>query len=140
MERKGAQGRFNLARDNKIHSALDQVRMLDMPNSIDGEAVIYRGQAAFDGGSVFRSSWKMGQLYLTKDKLLFYQGQNRIREIQLSAIQDINVLERNWVPGKKTLQLCLIEQSGESRRKSYFSVNDAHSWRDHIENLIVKEG
>lgn len=139
MERKGAQGRFNLARDNKIQSALEQVRMLDMPKSIDGEPVIYRGQAAFDGGSVFRSNWKMGQLYLTKGKLAFHQKQNQIREIQVCMIKDINVIERDWVPGKRTLQLCIIEQNGNSRRKCYFSVNDADLWKDRIENLIVKE-
>ncbi|MDA2929109.1 hypothetical protein MYX84_04020 [Acidobacteria bacterium AH-259-O06] len=138
MERKGAQGRFNLAKDNKIQSALDGVRRLNMPKSIDGEPVIDGRQAAFDGGSVFRSSWKMGQLYLTKSRLLFYQGQNQIRDVQLSAIKDINVLERDWVPGRKTVQLCLIEQRGERTRKSFFSFDDADLWRDRIENLIVK--
>jgi len=139
VQEKGAQGRFKLAKANKIESALGSVRRLGYPKHIDGEAVLEGGQAAWDGGSVFKSSWKMGQLFLTKDKLAFYQGQNQIKEIQVSAITGTEVLERNWVPGRKTTQLCVFFERGEIRRKAFYSFDDAGLWRDLIENLIAEE-
>ena len=138
MVRKEGQGRLGVVQNIKIKSALEGIRMLGMPKNVDGEPVIYGGQAGFDGGSAFKSTWKMGQLYLTKHKLLFYQGRDKvIREIDLSAVMDIEIVERDWVPGKKTTQLCVIEQRGDRRRKTFFGfTSESGVWRDRIQNLL----
>ena len=141
MARKEGQGRFGVVQNLKIKSALEGVRRLGFPKNIDGEPVVYAGQAGYDGGSAFKSLWKMGQLFLTQDKLLFYQGRdNVIRQIDVSLIQQIEVLERDWVPGRKTTQLCVIEQRGDMRRKTFFGfttgTTGTEEWRDRIQKLL----
>jgi len=131
------QGRFNLAEDNKIASVLDMMRDQKAPSAIDGEKVLKHGQAAYDGGYALRSTWKMGRLYLTEKRLVFLQGQNRLFDIFLDSLNNINIIERNWIPGKLVKQLCIIQDWKERKRKFYFSVKRAGQWKEAIEKQIT---
>ena len=131
------QGRFKTAEDNKIMSALDMMRDQKAPSVIDGEKVLKHSQAAYDGGSALRSSWKMGSLYLTEKKLVFFQGQNRLFDISLDLLNGANLIERNWIPGKLVEQLCIIQNWAKGKRKFYFSVKRAEQWKEAIIQLMT---
>ena len=131
------QGRFNLAEDNKIASVLDMMRDQKVPPAIDGEKVLKHGQAAYDGGYALRSTWKMGRLYLTEKRMVFFQGQNRLFNIPLGSLNSINIIERNWIPGKLVKQLCIIQNGKVRKRKFYISVKREEQWKETIEKRIT---
>lgn len=130
---KEGQGRFNLERDSKIRSGLDIVRELNLPSEIEGEKVLAHSQAAYDAGSISRSSWKMGFLYLTADRLIFTQGGNRLFEIPLDSLNEFQIVSRNWVPGKLVQQLRLIRELDGKKRVFYLSVKEPGEWIRAIE-------
>lgn len=130
------QGRFKTAEDSRIMSALDMIRDQKAPSVIDGEKVLKHSQAAYDGGHVLRSSWKMGQLFLTKDKLTFFQGNNRLLEISLDSLNEISLIDRNWIPGKIVKQLRIIQDGKERKRKFYFSMKRTEDWKEAIEKCL----
>lgn len=129
------QGWFNLGEDNKIRSALDVHRDLKAPKEIDGEKVIMHGQGAYDAGNLARSTWKMGRLFLTRNKLSFFQGQNRILEILVDSLSKVDVIERNWIPAKKVEQLRLTREEDGIKRNFYLSVKKSGQWMEAIERV-----
>lgn len=133
------QGRFNLGKDNKIMSALDMHRDLKTPKKIDGEKVLIHGQAAYDAGNLARSTWKMGRLFLTRNKLSFFQGQNRILDISIDSLSEITVVDRNWIPAKKVEQLRLTRKINGMRRIFHLSIRNTDQWKEAIEELIKKQ-
>ncbi|MBU4349303.1 hypothetical protein KJ599_03160 [bacterium] len=130
---KEGRGRFNLEKDSKIKSGLDMLRELSLPSEIDGEKVLTYSQAAYDAGSISRSSWKMGFLYLTANKLIFTQRENRLFEIPLDLLNELQIVRRNWVPGKKVSQLCLIKELEGKKNIFYLSVKEPGEWVKTIE-------
>ena len=60
-------------------------REMDMPSDIEGEDVIMAGQASYQDGMVTRANWKPGYLYLTKERLIFLQGANKLFAISLNS-------------------------------------------------------
>ncbi|MFZ6016850.1 MAG: hypothetical protein ACOYU0_04395 [Nitrospirota bacterium] len=130
---KEGQARFKLEKDTKIRSGLDMVRNLRAPSTIEGEKVLAHGQAAYDAGGISRSSWKMGFLYLTPIKLIFTQGENRLFEIPLCSLNEIQIVSRNWVPGKLVQQLCLIKELEGGKRTFYLYVKESGKWLEAIE-------
>lgn len=127
-----SQGRFKTAEDNRITSAVEQVRQQNAPKTIDGDKVIKYSQAAFDGGNALRSTWKMGSLFLTEKKLMFLQGQNRIFESDLNPIIDISIIDRDWIPGRMVEQVCLTRKKGDLKRRFYFHMKKAQDWKEAI--------
>ncbi len=130
---KEGQGRFNLEKDSKIRSGLEMVRELKLPSEIEGEKVLAYGQAAYDAGSILRSSWKMGFLYLTGTRLIFTQGGNRLFDIPLNLLSEFQIVSRNWVPGKLVQQLRLIKELDEKKSTFYLSVKKPGKWAEAIE-------
>ena len=130
---KEGQGRFNLEKDSKIRSGLDVVRELKLPSEIEGEKVLVHGQAAYDAGSISRSSWKMGFLYLTGTRLIFTQGENRLFEIPLDSLNGLQIVSRNWVPGKLVQQVRLIKELDGQKSTFYLSVKESEEWVRAIE-------
>ena len=116
------QGRLKLAKDSKLGSALDVLRELKLPSEIEGEKVLARSQAAYDAGSISRSWWKMGFLYLTATRLIFTQGGNRLFEIPIDSLSELQIVSRNWIPGKLVQQLRLIKELDGKKSIFYFSV------------------
>jgi len=133
------QGWFNLGEDNKIRSALDVQRDIKAPKEIDGEKVIMHGQAAYDAGNLARSTWKMGRLFLTRNKLSFFQGQNRILEILVDSLREITVVDRNWIPAKKVEQLRLTREKDGIKRIFHLSIRNTNQWKEAIEKLRRKQ-
>jgi len=132
---KEGQGRFNLEKESKIRSGLDMVRDLNLPSEIEGEKVLIHGQAAYDAGSISRSSWKMGFLYLTGTKFIFTQGGNRLFEIPLGSLCGYEIVNRNWVPGKLVQQLRLIKESDRIKSDFYLSLKEPREWMKTIESV-----
>lgn len=130
------QGRFKTADDSRIMSAIDMMRDQKAPAVIDGEKVIRHAQAAYDGGGAMRSSWKMGTLYFTEKKLVFLQGQNRLFDISLDSLNGVDVVDRNWIPGKIVKQLCIIQDCKVGKRKFYISVKRAELWKEAIDKCL----
>ena len=131
------QGYFKTAEDNKIMSALDMMRDQKTPSTIEGEKVIKHAQAAYDGGYALRSSWKMGTLYLTEKRMVFFQGQNnKLFDIPLDSLGSIILIERDWIPGKLVKQLCIIQDWKERERKFHISVKREEQWKEAIKKQI----
>lgn len=131
------QGRFNLAEDSKVASAIDQMRDQKAPSVIDEEKVLKHSQAAYDGGNAINSSWKMGSLYLTEKKLIFFQGQNnRLLDLPLDSVKEITLIERNWVPGRLVKQLCITQNWKERKRRFYISIKREKEWKEAIDKCL----
>ena len=133
------QGHFNLAEDNRIASAVEQARQQKAPKTVDGDKVIKYAQVAFDGGNALRSTWKMGSLFLTEKKLIFFQGENRIFETDLGSIVEISIIDRNWIPGKVVEQVCLTRKKTDLKRRFYFHMKKSQSWTQEIERLVEQK-
>jgi len=129
------QGRFNLQKDSALRSGLDVVRELELPSEIEGEKVLAHGQAAYDAGSISRSSWKMGFLYLTSTKLAFTQGQNTLFSIPIDLLGGLKIVDRNWVPGKLVQQLRLIKNLDGQKSIFYLSVKEPEKWAKTIKKV-----
>jgi len=125
---KEGQARFNLEKDSKIRSGLDIARDLKLPSEIEGEKVLTHGQAAYDAGSISRSSWKMGFLHLTAKRLIFTQGGNRLFEIPIDLLGEPQIVNRKWVPGKLVQQLRLIKEVDGKKSIFYLSVKKPEEW------------
>ncbi|MFQ6066911.1 MAG: hypothetical protein ACE5K3_06510 [bacterium] len=130
------QGRFNLAEDIKIASAIDKLREQKALSAIDGEKLLKHIQAAYDGGSAVSRSWKMGSLYLTEKKLIFFQGQRRLLDIPLDSLKEINLVKRNWLCGKPTKQLCIVQNWKKRERKFYIWLKREEEWKEVINKCL----
>lgn len=115
-------------------------REMEMPSDIEGEDVIMAGQASYQDGMVTRANWKPGYLYLTKERLIFLQGANKLFEISLSSLKDISIIQRNWVPKKKVEQLQLIQQSDSFKRVFFLFAGNLEEWKKAIELSKKEEG
>ena len=133
---RGAQGRFRLAPDIKIESGLERQRQSEAPSSIDGEEVRKFGQANYDGGTRFKSTWKPGFLYLTENRALFFQGANRVVDIPVIELENITVVERDWIPGRTAEQLCLIQRSRNVKRTFHMRMTRPEGWKDALEETL----
>lgn len=134
------QGRFRTADSNKVMSAIDMLRDQKAPSAIDGEKVLKHGQAAYDGGHALRSSWKMGALYLTERRMVFFQGQNRLFDVCLDSLGGVHLIDRDWIPGKSVKQLCVLQVRGEGKRKFYLWAKREEEWKKAIEKQIGANG
>lgn len=131
------QGYFNLAEDLKIKSGLDKHRESKAPSLIEGEKVLTFAQAAYDGGSPFKSIWKPGYLYLTKSRLFFFQGSKEVFKIPLNCLKKIMVIERDWIPGRIVEQLFLTEENNQRKKVFYIHLKKPHYWKETIEDLMT---
>ncbi|MDO9529573.1 MAG: PH domain-containing protein [Syntrophales bacterium] len=138
--KKTGYGRFNPQAQLRLRSGLEMQREMEMPSDIEGEDVIMAGQASYQDGMVTRANWKPGYLYLTKERLIFLQGANKLFEISLSSLKDISIIQRNWVPKKKVEQLQLIQQSDSFKRVFFLFAGNLEEWKKAIELSKKEEG
>ena len=131
-------GRFNPQTQLRLRSGLEMQREMEMPSDIEGEDVIMAGQASYQDGMVTRSNWKPGYLYLTKERLIFLQGANKLFEISLNSLKDTSIVLRDWVPKKKVEQLQLLQQSDSFKRVFFLFARNLEEWKKTIE-LSKKE-
>ena len=115
-------------------------REMEMPSDIEGEDVIMAGQASCQAGMVTRANWKPGYLYLTKERLIFLQGANKLFEISLNSLKDISIIQRDWVPKKKVEQLQLLQQSDSLKRVFFLFARNLKEWKKAIELSKKEEG
>ena len=126
-------GRFNPQTELRLRSGLEKHREMEMPSDIEGEDVIMSGQASYQDGMVTRANWKPGYLYLTKDRLIFMQGANKLFEVLLNSLENILIVQRDWVPKKKVEQLQLIQENDSKSRAFYLFARNLEKWKKAIE-------
>ncbi len=134
------QGRLRAANATRIGSAIDQIRDQKAIRWIDGEKVLRHGQAAYDGGTALHSSWKMGRLYLTPGKMVFFQGGNQLFTISVGALHQVELLERDWVRGRPVEQLSLSFKMGRGTRKIYLRMDDPLLWKKALDERLSAQG
>jgi len=126
-------GRFNPQTQLRLRSGLEMQREMEIPSDIEGEGVIKAGQASYQDGMRTRANWKPGYLYLTKDRLTFLQGANKLFEISLNSLKDISIIQRDWVSNKKVEQLQLTQQTDTVNRVFYLFSKNLKEWKKIIE-------
>jgi len=126
-------GHFNPQIQLRLRSGLEMHREMEMPSDIQGEEVIKAGQTSYQDGMVARANWKPGYLYLTKERLIFMQGANKLFEVSLNSLEDISIVQRDWVPKKKVEQLQIIQKTGSVKRVLYFFARNLEEWKKAIE-------
>jgi HSP20 family molecular chaperone IbpA len=109
---------------------LDTIRKPVSLPLLPGEEVMRYYTASHDTGSSLASSWKLGNLYLTNQRLLFVQGRKILFQVLLSQIKTINIVKRGWILGKKIKQLNIVS---EGRRVPYIAIKDPENWIKTIE-------
>jgi HSP20 family molecular chaperone IbpA len=109
---------------------LDTIRKPVSLPLLPGEEVMRYYTASHDTGSLLASSWKLGNLYLTNQRLLFVQGRKILFQVLLSQIKTINIVKRGWILGKKIKQLNIVS---EGRRVPYIAIKDPENWKKAIE-------
>jgi len=135
MMKKTGYGHFNPQIQLRLRSGLEMHRQMEMPSDIEGEEVIKASQASYQDGMVTRANWKPGYLYLTKERLIFMQGANKLFEVLLNSLEDISIVQRDWVPKKKVQQLQIIQKTGSVKRVLYFFARNLEEWKKAIEFL-----
>lgn len=133
-------GRFNPQTQLRLRSGLEMQREMEMPSDIEGEDVIMAGQASYQDGMVTRANWKPGYLYLTKERLIFLQGANKLFEISLNSLKDTSIVLRDWVPKKKVEQLQLLQQSDSFKRVFFLFAGNLEEWKKTIELSAKGDG
>lgn len=131
--KKTGYGRFNPQTQLRLRSGLEMQREMEMPSDIEGEDVIMAGQASYQAGMVTRANWKPGYLYLTKERLIFLQGANKLFEISLNSLKDISIVQRDWVPKKKVEQLQLLQQSDNLKKVFFLFARNLEEWKKTID-------
>ena len=107
-------------------------RQMEMPSDIEGEEVIMSGQASYQDGMRTRANWKPGYLYLTKKRLIFMQGANKIFELSLSSLKEMSIVQRDWVPNKRVEQLRLIQRNDSGTKIFYLYARKLEEWENTI--------
>lgn len=138
--KKTGYGRFNPQTQLRLRSGLEMHREMEMPSDIEGEDVIMVGQASYQAGMRTRSNWKPGYLYLTKERLIFLQGANKLFAISLNSLKDISIVLRDWVPKKKVEQLQLLQQSDSFKRVFFLFAGNLEEWKKTIELSAKGDG
>ncbi len=138
--KKTGYGRFNPQTQLRLRSGLEMQRGMEMPSDIEGEDIIMAGQASCQAGMVTRANWKPGYLYLTKERLIFMQGTNKLFEISLNSIKDTSIVQRDWVPKKKVEQLQLLQQSDSLKRVFFLFAGNLEEWQKTIELSKKEDG
>ena len=136
MKRTGY-GHFNPQTELRLRSGLEMHREMEMPSDIEGEEIIMSGQASYQDGMRTRANWKPGYLYLTKERLIFMQGANKLFEVLLSSLEKISIIQRDWVPNKKVEQLQIIQKADSANRVFYLFARNLEEWKKTIE-LFMK--
>ena len=107
-------------------------REMEMPSDIEGEDVVMSGQASYQDGMVTRANWKPGYLYLTKERLIFMQGANKIFDLLLNSLKSISIVQRNWVPNKVVEQLRIVQENSNMGRVFYLFGRNLEEWKKRV--------
>ena len=132
MMKKIGYSHFNPQTERRLRSGLEKHREMETPTDIEGEEVIMSGQASYQDGMVTRANWKPGYLFLTKERLIFMQGANRIFDILLNSLKEISIVQRDWVPNKRVEQLQLIQRNDSMNRVFYLFARNLEEWKNRV--------
>ena len=117
-----------------MKSSLDLLRVPVSLPLAEGEEEIKTYTASYDSGNSVFSSWKLGNLHLTTERLLFVQVRKILFQINLKDIQKMEIVKRRWILGKKVKQLYIRWESSRVRNV-YIAVKNPQIWEEIIESL-----
>lgn len=117
-----------------MNSSLDILRKTSTLSFREGEEILIYFTASYDAGSSLSSSWQLGNLYLTNERLIFVQVQKLIFQIPLEQIQQMSLVKRRWILGKRVVQLN-IQWHNNRLRNVFIAVKSPQEWKKYIEKL-----
>ncbi|MDP8214993.1 MAG: hypothetical protein P9M10_07365 [Candidatus Euphemobacter frigidus] len=115
--------------------------MKKKPNLLPDEEIILTDNGFYKDN--LRSGWKAGELYLTNQRLFFWQAAQILVQIPLESIRGINVQKRGFVLRNKDA-LCLSylpprsksvsdrRKAGPSVVRAWFMVKNEEDWKNRI--------
>jgi hypothetical protein len=121
-----------------MRTTSDIQRKTSLLSAVDNEKMLRFFTASYDTGRGTFSSWKLGNLCLTEQRLLFVQVQKVLFQIPLDQIQQMDLVERRWILGKKIVQLYILWDDGRTRN-AFIAVKDPQNWKADIEKLVSDE-
>ena len=130
--KKTGYGRFNPQTQLRLKSGLEMHREMETPSVIEGEEIIMSGQASYQDGMVTRTNWKPGYLYLTKERLVFMQGASRLFDVALNSLEEMSIVQRDWVPNKKVEQLHITQKNNGVSKVFYLFAKNLEEWKQII--------
>jgi hypothetical protein len=97
------------------------------------EIIILKSQATIKN----RLTWRMGQLFLTGNRILFVQMTNKLFEVNLDGVIEISIFKRAWLLGCKVKQLCIAYQGQKEEEYVYIALADPEKWVHNIKKAIT---
>lgn len=119
-----------------MKSSLDILREASMFSLDENEEIVNTYTASYDAGSAGFSFWRLGNLYLTRERLLFIQANKVIFMILLSEILRLDLIKRRWILGKRVMQLHIRWNHNVKIRHVFLAIKDPDVWKGQIETLI----
>lgn len=116
-----------------MKSSLDILREASMFSLDENEEIVNTYTASYDTGN---GSWRPGNLYLTRERLLFIQANKVVFLIPLSEIQQLYLIKRRWILGKRIMQLYIQWNNHKQIRQVFLAIKDADVWKGQIETLL----
>ncbi|MFQ5887596.1 MAG: hypothetical protein ACE5HY_02745, partial [Candidatus Hydrothermarchaeales archaeon] len=77
---------------------------------------------------------------LTKKRLVFLQGANKLFQVSLSSLENISIVQRDWVPNKRVEQLQIIQKADSVNRVFYLFARNLKEWKKTIESFAKGDG
>ena len=108
-----------------IKSGLDLHRKLPSPDLESGEKIIRKCTGTLDMGRAAFSTFRPCNIYLTDRRLLLAQVRKVIKEFRYAAIQELTIVKRKWLAGKRVPQLQITLKD---RRVHFVVMNEPWSW------------
>jgi hypothetical protein len=119
-----------------MKSSLDILREASRFSLNVNEEIVNTYTASYDAGSAGSSFWRLGNLYLTRERLLFIQANKVIFMIPLSEIIQLDLIKRRWIFGKRVMQLYIQWNNHKQIRHIFLAIKDEDIWKGQIETLL----
>jgi hypothetical protein len=100
----------------------------------DDEDIVLNSQGTIKG----RSTWQIGQLFLTEKRLYFKQTRKYLFEINLDKIVKITIEKRIWLLGCRVKQLCINYYSKNGNEKVYIALAEPERWVPLVKNTMAR--
>ncbi|MFH1652618.1 MAG: hypothetical protein ABIE74_01025 [Pseudomonadota bacterium] len=108
-----------------IKSSLDLHRKLPTPMLEPEEKIIKKCSGTLDIGQKAFSTFRPCNIYLTDRRLMLAQVRKVIKDFRYSTIKELTIVKRNWLAGKKKLQLKITLKSGHVH---FVVMNEPQDW------------
>lgn len=84
-----------------------------------------------------RSTWQIGQLFLTTRRLYFKQTKHYLFDIELNKITKISIKKRTWLLGSRVRQLCIDYHEKYGEEHVFIALAKPEKWVLIIKNTMT---